>query len=48
MKFQGQINETIFVSEILPERSYMFNQDLKTGLSVVWNAGKTAHFIIDN
>lgn len=48
MKFQGQINETIFVSEILPERSYMFNQDLKTGLSIVWNTGISARFMIDN
>jgi len=47
-KFQGIINETIFVSEILPERSYMFNQDLKTGLSVIWNTGKKAQFMIDN
>ena len=47
-KFKGQINETIFLSEILPERSYMFNQDLKTGLSVIWNTGSTATFMIDN
>lgn len=26
----------------------MFNQDLKTGLSIVWNTGDTAHFMIDN
>jgi AraC-like DNA-binding protein len=47
-KFEGEINETIFVSEILPERSYMFDQDLRTGLSVIWNTGKTAKFLIDN
>ncbi|MFT7031807.1 MAG: AraC family transcriptional activator of pobA [Cyclobacteriaceae bacterium] len=48
MKFEGQINETIFVSEILPERSYMFNQDLETGLSIIWNTSDKAHFMIDN
>lgn len=47
-KFKGEISETLFVSEILPERSYMFNQDLKTGLSVVWNTGSQAKFMIDN
>ena len=48
MKFQTKINETIFVSEIVPERSYMFNKDLKTGLSVIWNTGKKAQFTIDD
>ena len=48
MKFQGLLDETIFVAEIQPERSYMFNQDLRTGLSVVWNSGSTASFKIDN
>lgn len=47
MKFQSQLEETIFVAEIFPERSYMFNQDLKTGLSVVWNTGEVAQFMID-
>ncbi len=47
MKFQTAINETIFVSEIMPERSYMFDQDLKTGHSIVWNTGEKARFMID-
>lgn len=47
-KFEGELSETLFVSEILPERSYMFNQDLKTGLSVIWNTGDTAEFMVDN
>jgi len=47
MKFQTKIDETIFVSEIVPERSYMFDQDLKTGLSVIWNTGEQAQFMID-
>ena len=48
MKFQSKIEETLFVSEIFPERRYMFNQDLKTGLSIIWNTGKQASFMIDN
>lgn len=48
MKFQTKINETIFISEIVPQRSYMFDQDLKTGLSVIWNTGEKARFMIDN
>ena len=48
MKFQTKIDETIFVSEIVPERKYMFDADLKMGLSVIWNTGKKAQFMIDN
>lgn len=48
MRFKSKTNETIFVSEIVPERKYMFNHDLKTGLSVIWNKGKKARFMIDN
>jgi AraC family transcriptional regulator, transcriptional activator of pobA len=47
MKFHTENDEQIFVSEIVPERSYMFNQDLKTGLTVVWNTGRQATFTID-
>ncbi|MEO1259386.1 MAG: helix-turn-helix domain-containing protein [Bacteroidota bacterium] len=48
MKFESKINETIFISTIFPERRYMFNNDLKTGLSVIWNTGQPARFRIDN
>jgi AraC family transcriptional activator of pobA len=48
MKFQGLLDESIFVAEILPERSFMFNQDLKTGLSIIWNTGGVCSFKIDN
>ncbi len=48
MKFQTSIDEVIFVSEILPERSYMFDNDLKTHLSIVWNTGNEAQFVIDD
>jgi AraC family transcriptional activator of pobA len=47
LKFTGPIQEFIFISEIVPERMYMFDQDLKTGLSIIWNKGKTASFEID-
>jgi AraC family transcriptional activator of pobA len=47
MKFEGTSDEYLFVSEIVPERSYMFDQDLKTGLTIIWNAGKQASFTID-
>ncbi|MDF1695279.1 MAG: helix-turn-helix domain-containing protein [Saprospiraceae bacterium] len=47
MKYQTNIDEILFVSAIVPERSYMFDHDLKTGLSIVWNTGKEAHFMID-
>lgn len=48
MKFQTKINETIFVSEITPDRDYMFDQDLKTGLSIIWNTENEARLMIDN
>ncbi|MFT4665656.1 MAG: hypothetical protein ACI8YQ_002019 [Polaribacter sp.] len=41
MRFQTKINETIFVSEIVPERSYIFDKDLKTGLSIIWNTAES-------
>ncbi len=47
MKFKSSNDEQIFISEIVPERSYMFGQDLKTGLTIVWNTGKLATFLID-
>ena len=48
MKFETKINESIFVSEIVPERKYMFDADLKMGLSIIWNRGERAQFMIDN
>lgn len=48
MKFQTKIDEAIFVSEIVPERSYMFDKDLKKGLSIIWNRGEQAQFMVDN
>ena len=47
MKFHGSLEEFIFAAEVVPERMYMFEQDLHTGLSVIWNTGKKAKFTID-
>ncbi|MFK7981203.1 MAG: helix-turn-helix domain-containing protein [Saprospiraceae bacterium] len=47
MKFQSNINEVLFISEITPTNKYMFNQDLKTGLSIVWNVGQRAIVYVD-
>lgn len=47
MKFQSNINEVLFISEITPTNQYMFNQDLKTGLSVLWNVGERTIVTID-
>lgn len=47
MKFHSKTNEILFIGAITPSKDYMFKNDLKTGLSVVWNTGKAAHFIID-
>tara|TARA_R110002124_G_scaffold247883_2_gene413000 strand:+ start:130 stop:960 length:831 start_codon:yes stop_codon:yes gene_type:complete len=47
MKFRNEKNEIIFQSEITPEKSYMFQQDLESGLSIIWNRGNTATFRID-
>lgn len=48
MIYTGSLQEYLFVAEVTPERMYMFDQDLKTGLSVIWNAGRKAHFTIDH
>ncbi len=47
MKFQSNINEVLFISEITPTNKYMFNQDLKTGLSIIWNVGLPATVKVD-
>ena len=47
MKFHSKTNEILFIGAITPSRDYMFKNDLKTGLSVVWNTGEAAHFIVD-
>jgi AraC family transcriptional activator of pobA len=46
--FKGSIEEFLFVAEVVPERMYMFDEDLETGLSVIWNIGKKATFTIDS
>lgn len=48
MKFQTDIDETIFVSEVTPEQDYMFDKDLKTGLSIIWNRKNTASLMINH
>lgn len=48
MIFKGSLEEFLFAAEIVPERMFMFDQDLHTRLSVIWNVGKKAKFTIDN
>ena len=47
MKFKSNINEVLFISEITPTNQYMFSQDLKKGLTVIWNAGESTALKID-
>lgn len=48
MRYTGTNNQVLFVGTIVPERAYMFKEELKTGLSIIWNAKETAFFVIDN
>ena len=48
MFFKGKLDEYLFVSEIVPERKYMFNTDLKKGLTILWNTGAKFNLTIDN
>lgn len=48
MKYTGNRKEIIFVNSLMPEKLYMFEDDLKTGLSVIWNTGAEAKFTIDD
>ena len=48
MIFKGSIEEFLFLAELVPERMYMFDEDLETGLSIVWNIGEKASFTVDN
>ncbi|HAA15322.1 MAG TPA: AraC family transcriptional regulator [Cytophagales bacterium] len=47
MKFQTATDEFFFASGISPEESYMFDEDLRTGLTIAWNTGHEAMFMID-
>ena len=47
MKFQSDINEVLFISEITPQDKEMFNRDLKTGLSIIWNVAEMAFLKVD-
>ncbi len=47
MYFNAKNNEKIFIGTITPEMAYMFTEDLKTNLSIIWNTGKKASFSID-
>lgn len=47
MKFQSNINEILFISEVTPSDNYIFNQDLQTGLSIIWNIGKPVALKVD-
>lgn len=47
MKFIGQNEETIYVSEVHPEQRHIFDKQFRNGLSIIWNKGKPAHFNID-
>ncbi|MEM9328514.1 MAG: helix-turn-helix domain-containing protein [Bacteroidota bacterium] len=47
MHFKTPGGATFFAAEITSEARYMFNQDLRTGLSIIWNTGRPAMFMID-
>lgn len=47
MKFHSKNDEVLFLGTITPDKAYMFKNDLKTGLSIVWNTANTARFVID-
>ena len=48
MRYIGNQNQILFIGSIVPERAYMFREELKTSLSVIWNTKKNADFVIDN
>jgi len=48
MRYIENQNQILFIGSIVPERAYMFREELKTSLSVIWNTKKNADFVIDN
>ena len=48
MQYIGKIDERIFIAPIVPERDYMFDKELKTGLSIIWNTSENSTITIDN
>ena len=47
MYFNAKNNERFFIGTITPRMAYMFKEDLKTNLSIIWNVGKNSSFSID-
>lgn len=48
MEFRSPIDEKILVAQVVPERTYMFDQELDERLTILWNTGATATFVLDN
>jgi len=48
MEFRSPIDEKILVAQVVPEQTYMFDQELDERLTILWNTGATATFVLDN
>lgn len=48
MRFKSPIDEEILIASVVPERKYMFDQDLNAGMTILWNTGESARFLMDN
>jgi len=48
MNFESRAKEKIFISTISCNQSHSFEKDIKNGLTIVWNLGEDARFMVDN
>ena len=48
MEFRSPIDEKILVAQVTPEQTYLFDQELDERLTILWNTGAHATFVLDN
>jgi len=47
LRFHSQNDEILFADTITPKKGHFGLNDLSTGLSIIWNTGDTANFLVD-
>lgn len=48
MKFVSPLQEEILIAQVTPAETFCFEQELEGSMTVLWNTGPDARFILDN
>ncbi len=48
MNFDSKTHEKIFVSAVIPQHRFIFEQNMKHALTILWNVEEDAKFMVDN